>query len=119
VLLLFYTEVWQPGESELEADLSPAAFAGDSPGCISARDTAALCPCGVWTRELIKMLVSSSPWPLPLCRLLLVDTPAEVEENRRKYRPESTKKKEGWGKGKERKDAKNSIKGKGGKYSRE
>ena len=34
--MLFYTVVWQHRESELETDLSPAAFAVGSPGRCTA-----------------------------------------------------------------------------------
>lgn len=63
------------------------------------------------------MLITSSPWSLPLYKLLLLDPPAQIfAENTGQKAPKKTG---GWGKGKGRKDAKNSIKGKGGKYSRE
>lgn len=35
----------------------------------------------VWRGELIEMLVSSSPRPFPLYKLLLLDTPAEILKN--------------------------------------
>lgn len=56
-------------------------------------------------RELIEMLVSSSPWPLPLSKLLLLDTPTEIKKKKIMQKIQARRhQKEGKGGGRERRE---------------
>lgn len=65
------------------------------------------------------MLISSSPCSFPLCKLLLLDPPAQIFFKMQKIQARRHQIEGRLREGKGRKDAKSSIKGKGGKYSRE